>query len=505
MNHDLITGSCSPEAAGLKSEDVLRCLRALDATENEIHGFAASRFGKVFAETYLAPFGAELPHACHSMGKSYTCTAVGIACAEGLLHPDDLVMDVFAEEIARFGAQPDENMRKLRLRHLMSMSCGMDRMPELDEHWMENFLRYPVRDEPGTRFLYNSVGSCMLGAAVEKAAGRELEPYVREKLFTRIGIGPDDLVWRRFGNGRFAEPGISATTRSNLRLGMFYAAQGEIGGQAVVSRDWMEQAVSKQIETSDTPGADDASCGYGWQLWMCKQPGMVRFDGGQGQYCVMDLKRGTVIAIHEGGWHPGGVQQVLDIVEELMASAQDAPLPENPAAFAELSAYQAGRAVAPAQALPVPAEAKAFAGVYAVTEGVFNPWIEVAPVDEDFYHLFYEPSIRPEALVFEIALTDAEVVLTVNRSAVLRARLDGRWLRSEATTPIPPLKHYAATARFTAPDTLHLSIRWLNGWCRPELTLRLCGQSDLEITTEKNMLHEGRAPFTRRAKARKIR
>ncbi len=505
MIHDLILGYCAPEAVGLKSADVLACIRALDASENEIHGFVAARHGKVFAESYLAPYGVDVPHTCHSLGKSYTCTAVGMACAQGLLDPNDLVMEVFAEEIARFGAKPDDNMRKMTLWHLMTMSCGMERMPEMNERWMENFLQSPVKYEPGTRFYYNSVGSCMLGAAVEKVTGRELEAYMREKLFSRIGIGENDLVWRRFGNGRFAEPGIAATTRSNLRLGLFYLAQGQADGQPIVSKKWMEQATAKQIETSDRPGADDASCGYGWQLWMCKQPGMVRFDGGQGQFCIMDQPRDTVVAIHEGGWHPLGVQKVLDVTESMMARAQAAPLPENPAAHAELKAYLDARAVAQAEVLPVPESAKRFAGSYAVTEGVFNPWLEVAPVDEDFYHLFYDHSIRPEIAVFDIAVTQEQLVLTLNRNTVLTAWLDGQWRRSETRTVMPPLKHYAATARFTDAQTLKVSLRWLNGWCRPEFTFTLNGDSDMDILCEKDMLHEDRKPFTRLAKARKIR
>ena len=175
MSYDLIRGACTPEAVGLKSADVLACLTALDASENEIHGFVAARHGKVFAETYLAPFGADLPHTCHSLGKSYTCTAVGVACTQGLLSPDDLVTDVFKEEIAQFGITPDENMRAMKLRHLMSMSCGMERMPDMNEHWEENFLRSPVKYAPGTQFYYNSVGSCMLGAAVEKVTGLALD------------------------------------------------------------------------------------------------------------------------------------------------------------------------------------------------------------------------------------------------------------------------------------------------------------------------------------------
>lgn len=503
--HDLIKGTCSPEAAGLKSMDVLALIRALYESENEIHGFVAARHGKIFAESYLAPYGAHIPHTCHSLGKSYTCTAVGIACAQGLLNPDDLVTDVFAEEIARFQAKPDANMRKMRLRHLMSMSCGMERMPDFNEHWMENFLQSPVRYEPGTQFLYNSVGSCMLGAAVEKAASCDLDLYMQEKLFQKIGIAPGDLVWRRFGNGRCSEPGIAATTRSNLRLGLFYLAQGKADGEDIVKREWMDEATQSQISTSSIPGAEDLSCGYGWQLWMCREPQMYRFDGGQGQYCIMDAGRDMAIAIHEGGIHPYGVQKVLNLTEALMAGACNKPLPEDPDAFAQLDEYLKNRAVAPAMVHPVPADALKFNGCYAVTQGVFNPWLEVAPVDEDFYHLFYDPDIRPEIIVFDLAVNKEEVVLTLNRSTVLHSRLDGRWECGDTKTVMPPLGKYAATARFEDSDTLHISLRWLNGWCCPEMTFQSTGECDLAINCQKDMLHHGRLPFTRDAKARKIR
>jgi hypothetical protein len=64
---DLIKGMCTPEAAGLKSRDVLNCVRALDESENEIHGFAAARHGMIFAESYLSPYGVQIPHTCHSL------------------------------------------------------------------------------------------------------------------------------------------------------------------------------------------------------------------------------------------------------------------------------------------------------------------------------------------------------------------------------------------------------------------------------------------------------
>ena len=130
-SHDQIQGVCSPEEIGLISSAVEECLRLLDATENEIHGIVMERHGKVFCETYLQPYGAGKPHTNHSLGKSYTCTGFGLACTEGLISPDERFVDVFADEFALYGIEPDENMRKLKMSHLMSMSVGMARMPEM--------------------------------------------------------------------------------------------------------------------------------------------------------------------------------------------------------------------------------------------------------------------------------------------------------------------------------------------------------------------------------------
>ena len=179
---DLIRGEITPEEAGINSRDVLECIRALDETENEVHGFVAARHGRIFAESYLAPYAKDIPHTCHSLGKSYTCTAVGIACTEGLLSPEDKVVDLFAGEIAAFGIESDDNMSKIKLCDVMSMSSGMERMPDLNETWLENYLKSPVRYTPGTQFLYNSVGSCLLGAAVEKATGKRHYRITDKKL-----------------------------------------------------------------------------------------------------------------------------------------------------------------------------------------------------------------------------------------------------------------------------------------------------------------------------------
>lgn len=502
---DICLGSVTPEEAGLSSRDVGACLRALDETGNEIHGFVAARDGKVFAESYLSPYAEDLPHTCHSLGKSYTCTALGVAMTEGLVCPDDRVVDLFAEEIGRFGARPDTNMQKIRLRDVMSMTNGMLKNPMMDEFWLENYLQSTVEQEPGTQFLYNSVGSCLLAAVVEKATGQSTYDYLNRKLFRHIGIAEDDLIWRTFANGYCAEPGVCATTRANLKLGMFYLHQGEVDGKQIVSREWMKEATTKQIDTGDASGMDDGGMGYGWQLWFNTLPGAYRFDGGQGQFCIVYPEKQMVIAIHEGGTHPNGVQKVLDTVHMLMRQAGDTPLPQDARAHADLQAYLRGRCVPDAASLPVPREAVSICGTYWVYEGIFNPWIEVSPGPADFYHLFYDPWISASVQKLTLDIQNDVVELCCNGHAVIRAALDGKWRRAQTESVMPPLGAYAATARFEDADTLLISLRWLNSWCCPQIRFTRQGACEMSIRVEKDMLHEGRMPFIREAKARKIR
>lgn len=505
MKNDLILGQCAPEAVGLSSHQVEACLRALDATENELHGIVMERHGRIFCETYLAPYSGQMPHTNHSLGKSYTCTGFGLACAQGLLSEEERFTDVFAEEFERYGIVPDEKMKRLKMRHLMSMSVGMARMPEMDERWLERFLREPIVHEPGEQFLYNSVGSCLLGAAVEKRSGEPLDVYMRKRLFDRIGIAPQEHVWRKFNGVYVAEPGTSATTRANLRLGMFYAAYGFADGQQLISRSWMEQAMTKQVETSSTPGTDDSAMGYGWQLWMCKQPGMVRFDGGQGQLCLIWPRQDMVVAVHQAGRYPHGVPKVMELLESLMASAAPEPLPPDNAACESLRQYERSRCVPPAPAALLPEDADSWEGDYFVTDGIFQPWIEVAPVQEDFYHLFYAPHRNAQVRFLRLTRQGGDLVLTLDGIAELRASLNGMWTPRKTASVLEDLPDYAATARFLDRRTLRISLRWLNSWCCPEITLTRLGQGRLGILVQKDMLADGRELFTHAATAVRIR
>ncbi len=493
----------APETQGVSSARVLETLKALDKTVNEIHGVVISRNGVVISQSYPAPFAADFPHTCHSLGKSYTCTAIGIACTQGLVSPEDLIVDIMADEIKAYGITPDGNFKKMRLRDVMAMSNGMELMCPLNDTWIENWLNFPVKYDPGTYFNYNTVSACILGVIVEKVTGEPLLGYLEKNLFCHIGIHPEDLAWMKFTNGIYAEPGLSATTEANLKLGIFYLNKGFADGKQIIDPDWIKQATSKQIDSHDAPEIKDSFVGYGWQMWMCRKPGVVRFDGGQGQFCLIDTETNAVIAVHEGGIHPSGVAEVLTILQNLLYDMRNENLPEAPADEKALREYEQNRRLPDPEFGEVPAVAEKFNGVFMMTEGNANFWIEVFPGQADFYHLFYDPSVQWDMKNIEMRLKDKALEITVNNRSVFRVRLDGKYEVCDTLNVLPGLIKTAANGRFIDENTLHFTLRWLNSWMRWDVTLTLKG-NDLDIVVLKDNLHENKGPLTRTGKAHRI-
>ena len=497
----------SPESVGIPSEKVLKFVRDMDAVGNEVHGLMMERNDRVFAETWMKPYAPEFPHTVHSHGKSYTCTGLGIAMTEGLLSPDDLMTDIFAEEIERFSIEPSPLYRKMRLRDLMAMADGMARMPGFDEYWIENYLKQEVVNEPGSHFMYNTLSSCMLGLAVEKVTGKSLDEYMREKLFDKIGIREEDLVWLKFADGTNAEPGIAATTEANLRLGMFYLAGGKAGSEQIVSEEWIKEATKIQI-VPDT--MDQNTAGYGWQCWICcgsEEPYLFRFDGGQGQITIADPKHNAVIAFHQGAHDPLGMAKSIEIARTFLQSLPDGAeaLPEDPRSLRALKEYLDSRRIPDAESRPVPAGAKKHMGTYFLPEGDLNFWIEVCPVDDDFYHNFWDYSVCWPVRLLKFELQEDAVVMTVNQKTVYRLRLDGKpEVRDAENNATPGVTKVCGNAWFEDENTLIVRIRSLNGWLVSTTRVSFDGP-DIRLSMEKDMLHENLPPACRHAEGRRIR
>ncbi len=117
----------SPEAQGISSRAILDFVEALDEEmPDEIHSMMLRRHGKVVAQGWWAPYGADFPHMLYSLSKSFTSTAIGMAVDEGLISLDDPVISFFPEDLP---AEPSANLRAMRIRDLLRMNTGHEREP----------------------------------------------------------------------------------------------------------------------------------------------------------------------------------------------------------------------------------------------------------------------------------------------------------------------------------------------------------------------------------------
>ena len=298
----------NPEAVGIAPGGVVAFLDAVDQKLGGLHSFMLLRHGQVAAEGWWAPYAPQHPHMLYSLSKSFTSTAAGFAVDQGLLKIDALVTSFFPDDLP---AQMDENLRAMRVRHLLTMSTGHDKdatgrtTNAKDGNWVKAFLSLPVEHEPGTHFVYNSAATYMLSAIVQKLTGMTVLEYLRPRLFGPLGI--EGETWETCPRGiNTGGWGLSVKTEDIARFGQTYLQRGKWQGQQVVPESWVAEATRKQISNGNNPDSDWAQ-GYGFQFWRCRH-GAFRGDGAFGQFCVVMPEQDAVIAITSG---LGDMQAVL--------------------------------------------------------------------------------------------------------------------------------------------------------------------------------------------------
>jgi CubicO group peptidase (beta-lactamase class C family) len=329
----------SPEAQGVSSAGIRAYVEAADRQVNTMHSFMLLRHGQVVAEGWWKPDSAEKPHVLFSLSKSFTSTAVGLAVTEGKLSIDDPVVKFFPDDAP---AEPSKNLPAMRVRDLLTMSTGNQTEPKFSPEtpWVKSFLSHPVDHKPGTHFLYNSPGSYMLSAIVQKVTGQTALEFLKPRLFDPLGI--ENPEWSTSPQGvNCGGWGLFLRTEDIAKFGQLYLQKGQWEGKQIVPASWVEMATSKQVSNGSDP-ARDWDQGYGFQFWRCRH-GAFRGDGAFGQFCIVMPEQDAVVAITAD---TKDMQAELNIVwDQLLPAFQPAALPANAGEEAKLKQSLANLAV----------------------------------------------------------------------------------------------------------------------------------------------------------------
>ena len=286
-----------PEEAGLSSKGILQYLDAVKASGLEHHSILVIKDGMLACKMNFAPYDDQTPHILFSLSKSFCSAAAGFAVAEGLLSWDSRVLDVLSDKAPE---NPSEWLKSVTLHHLLTMGSGL--APESDaadgEDWMKSVLACECDVEPGTRFHYNSHGTYLVSAMVQRAAGMNIRDYLMPRLFEPLGIPKPD--WDTCPLGVCVGGwGLHLSSDSIARFGLCVLNKGVWQGRQVLPPDWLEKATSKQIRNDGQNPHPDWSLGYGYQFWRTRG-NRFRGDGMFGQACMISPEQNMVVAITAG-------------------------------------------------------------------------------------------------------------------------------------------------------------------------------------------------------------
>lgn len=290
----------------------------------DIHSVMIVRNGNVIYSHWQGAGAENVPHVLHSVSKTFTATAVGLAIADGKMALTDKVVDYFPDKLP---AQVSSNLKAMTVRDLLTMSCGHDVEPSFrgaQQDWVSAFLAHPVIHEPGKFYLYNSPGTYMLSAIVQKVTGEKVVDYLTPRLFNPLHISKPR--WEESPQGiNCGGWGLYLKTEDLAKMGQLLLQKGKWNGKQLIPAEWVAEMSKKQVE-SVNPGTrlEDAAAkgmtvetsdwmqGYGYQMWRCR-PGCFRADGARGQYIIVVPDKNAVVAITSD---VGDLQGELNLVWE---------------------------------------------------------------------------------------------------------------------------------------------------------------------------------------------
>ena len=276
--------------------------------------------GKVRLERYGLGFDAAGRWTSFSVAKSITSTLLGAALKDGHIKSmDDKVSDYIPE---MKGSAYDE----VSIRQLLTMTSGVkwnenyadpksdvaqfnNHQPEPGVDALVSYMRKLPREvPPGTRWLYSTGETNLVGILLNRAIKKPLATYLSEKVWVPAGM-EQKATWILSKTGQeISGCCIQAASRDFARFGQFILNGAAVGGKSIVPDGWLEQATTTRVPIGQ-PGR-----GYGYQWWTYDS-GAFTARGIFGQGIFIDPQRKLVIASN-ADWGGGARDPVASAARE---------------------------------------------------------------------------------------------------------------------------------------------------------------------------------------------
>lgn len=284
-------------------------LSQLYREKHNLHSILLVNDDQIILESYFNGFSDSTKHDLRSVTKSIRSILVGIAIDKGFIKSiDDPISDYLKPLEPK--KNPDKQKDKITIRHLLTMSSGLDcndwdqkSMGQEDKvykkkDWLQYTLDLPMVHEPGATSAYCSMGVVLLAEIISRASGLPVDKFAETYLFEPLKI--DNVAWGHTSSKEVIPSGkrLFMTPRDLAKVGQLILNQGIWEGKQIVSSTWITESTSPKTKIT---GLD-----YGYLWWNIplsagkKKVIAITATGNGGQY-VMVVPEMNMVAVFTGG------------------------------------------------------------------------------------------------------------------------------------------------------------------------------------------------------------
>lgn len=220
-------------------------------------------------------------HSMQSVSKTVSSVILGIAITRGDFKAglDTPLLKYFDLTKVK---NVDDRKRRITLRHVLTMSTGLDwneevayddprndsSLMEAADDWVQYVINRPMAQEPGKVFNYSSGVSELLAYIFQKETGQDIEKYGEKYLFSPLGI---DHYWKRTPLGVVdTEGGLYLRGSDLAKIGYLYLHDGIWDGKQIVAQDWVKQSLAPFIDAEE-------GYKYGFKWWLFPRADTQRY------------------------------------------------------------------------------------------------------------------------------------------------------------------------------------------------------------------------------------
>ncbi len=331
----------TPESVGISSQQILKYLKIINSRGLASHSVLIARGDKLICEAYWKPFNRSVKHRMYSQTKSYVGIAVRLLADDGKISLDDKIISYFPDKLPQ---KIHPYLEKLTIRNMLMMRTCFD---EYDVSWFRSgtddrvkfyFSQKPAV-YPGTQYRYDSNGSFVLGALVERVSGKCFLDYLREKCLDEIGFSKSAYCLKCPGGHSWADSALICTPIDMLSFGRLVGCFGKWNGRQIIPEHIIRDALEDESDCMTNGYHSFDNCGYMSQLWRF-YGNAFGFNGMHDQLTFYDPDTDITFTCTSGNYRTPSSREILVsyAFSEIVETAGE-PLKEDECAYAELESY----------------------------------------------------------------------------------------------------------------------------------------------------------------------